>query len=64
MIIALLCSCCHVVVKQDALQDPLAVYTVEHQTQADATDEPQIQETTLQDNIVKVLPYYVLYLHT
>ncbi|XP_060770525.1 SUN domain-containing ossification factor-like isoform X2 [Neoarius graeffei] len=38
---------------KDALQDPLAVYTVEHQTQADATDEPQIQETALQDNIVK-----------
>ncbi|XP_060769783.1 SUN domain-containing ossification factor-like [Neoarius graeffei] len=38
---------------KDTLQDLLAVYTVEHQTQTDATDEPQIQETTLQDNIVK-----------
>lgn len=51
------------VVKQDLLQDPPAVSTIEHQTQTDTTDEPQTQETTPQDDIVKVLPYSVLYLH-
>lgn len=52
------------VVKQDLLQDPPASDTVEHQTQTDTTDEPQTQETTLQDRIDKVLPHSVLHLHT
>ncbi|GAA6094500.1 SUN domain-containing ossification factor-like isoform X1 [Tachysurus ichikawai] len=33
--------------------DPPAVHTVEHQTQTDTPNEPQTQETTLQDNIHK-----------
>ncbi|XP_053485766.1 SUN domain-containing ossification factor isoform X2 [Ictalurus furcatus] len=38
---------------EDLLQDPPASDTVEHQTQTDTTDEPQTQETTLQDSIDK-----------
>ncbi|XP_047674797.1 SUN domain-containing ossification factor-like isoform X3 [Tachysurus fulvidraco] len=38
---------------KDLLQDPPAVHTVEHQTPTDTPNEPQTQETTLQDNIHK-----------
>ncbi|KAF5898844.1 SUN domain-containing ossification factor-like isoform X1, partial [Clarias magur] len=38
---------------RDELQDAPVVSTVEHQKEADATDEPQTQENTLQDNVNK-----------
>ncbi|KAB5579002.1 hypothetical protein PHYPO_G00189560 [Pangasianodon hypophthalmus] len=35
---------------KDLVEDSPAVYPVGHETQTDTTDEPQTQETTLQDN--------------
>ncbi|MCJ8731211.1 hypothetical protein PDJAM_G00196750 [Pangasius djambal] len=38
---------------KDLVEDSPAVYPVGHETQTDTTDEPQTQETTLQDNTEK-----------
>ncbi|MCI4377043.1 hypothetical protein PGIGA_G00198930 [Pangasianodon gigas] len=38
---------------KDLVEDSPAVYPVGHETQTDTTDEPQTQETTLQDNTDK-----------